>query len=43
MEKVTQDNYYSNEMAQIYTGSSEIKRVYAMRSSHLSEIARRVG
>ena len=32
MEKVTQDNYYSNEMAQIYTGSSEIKRIYAMRS-----------
>lgn len=30
MEKVTQDNYYSNEMAQIYTGSTEVKRVFSM-------------
>lgn len=26
LEKVTQENYYSNEMAKIYTGSTEIKR-----------------
>lgn len=32
MEKVTQDNYYSNEMAQIYTGSTEVKRFFSMRS-----------
>ena len=28
---VTQGNYYSNEMAKIYTGSTQIKRISSMR------------
>lgn len=31
LEKVTQENYYSNEMAKIYTGSTQIKRIFTMR------------
>lgn len=30
LEKVTQENYYSNEMAKIYTGSTQIKRISSM-------------
>lgn len=29
--KVTNENYFSLEISKIYTGSSEIKRIYAMR------------
>lgn len=37
MKKVTNKNYFSQEISQIYTGSSEIKRFYAMRSLCLSK------
>lgn len=38
MEKVTQDNYYSNGMAQIYTGSSEIKSMIQCEASTLAKL-----
>lgn len=30
MKKITNENYFSKEISQIYTGSTEIKRIYAM-------------
>lgn len=38
LEKVTQENYYSNEMAKIYTGSTQVKNFLQCESKAMAEL-----